>query len=160
MVRKSNRRLRPNDYVYVYADDEVRKPRNLDCPATRPFRVLAANNRCVFVDHDGMVDRISADRAMYASPPGEEDCQEPDQLIPTEADLKAKCKDGPEYIVEKLLSHLKGEDSTLYFKIKWAYYDDLTYERRDCILEKLISRCYRRLRCHEARMAAARPPQS
>lgn len=50
--------------------------------------------------------------------------------MPTEEDLRAKRKDGPEYVVGKVLSHRREEDGKLYFKVQWADFEDLTSEPR------------------------------
>lgn len=63
---------------------------------------------------------------MHAPSPVQTGSLEPDQLIPTEAELRAKRKDGPEYVVEKLLPHRRDETGTLYFIIKWAGYEGPT----------------------------------
>lgn len=77
-----------------------------------------------------------------------------------EADLRAKRKDGSEYVVKKLWSHRKDEDGTLYFKMTNADCEDPTWELKDCIPGELISRYYRLLRRRETRLAATGTPQS
>lgn len=115
------------------------------------FRLLAADKRSIFVDLDDMVERIFADQAVYASPPVEASSRQPDRVMPTEVDLRAKCKDRSEYVVEKLLSHRREKGGMLYFRVNWADYEDPSSEPRDCIPEELICRYCHRLRHRETR---------
>lgn len=63
---------------------------------------------------------------MYVPPRAKTDSQEPEQLLLTEANLPAKRKDGPGFVVQKPLSHRRDDEITLYFKIKWADSENLT----------------------------------
>lgn len=81
------------------------------------------------------------------------------QLMATESELPAKRRDGPEYVVLKLLFHRKADDRTLCFKVKWADYEDLTWESIDCIVEELMCTYYRRLYRSRARLASTETPK-
>lgn len=58
--------------------------------------------------------------------------------MPTEADFPVKRKEGPEHAVARLFYHQKDNNGTLYFQIKWADYEDSTWELRDCIRRELF----------------------
>lgn len=81
------------------------------------------------------------------------------QLMPTESELLAKRRDGPEYVVLKLLFHRTDDDRTLCLKVKWADYEDLTRESIDCIVEELMCTHYRRLYRSRARLASTETPK-
>lgn len=95
-VLKEKERLRPNDFVYLEVSNSMRKPLKLENPDTGPFRVLAADKRLVCIDHDGVVERMAEKSAVYAPLPAEPVSRGTDDLMPTEADLRAKRKEGPE----------------------------------------------------------------
>lgn len=57
--------------------------------------MLAADKLYIFVGYDGVVERVLADPAVYAPPPVEAGSRQPEQLMLTETDLRAKSQDGP-----------------------------------------------------------------
>lgn len=72
---------------------------------------------------------------MYGPLSIEADSSESCLLIPKDTELRANGRDGPEYVIEKLLSLRRNEDGTLYFKSRWADYENHTWESKDCIAE-------------------------
>lgn len=75
--------------------------------------------------------------------------------MPTEASVQATRRDGREYVVQKFLSHRRDGNGTPSFKVKWADYEQPTWEPRKCVPEEPTSHFYRRLLCLEAPMALA-----
>lgn len=57
----------PNDFVYIDASNGVQRPRKLVNLALCPFRVLAVDQRAISIDHNGVVQRVSVDRAVQAA---------------------------------------------------------------------------------------------
>ena len=156
-VRKTNRKLRANDYVYLDPTSGNETQPKLQTPAVGPFRVIANDKRTVIIDRDGNVERVSADRVVYAPRP---ERTLPD-IAPHDAnvnDIRSKVRDGPTYTVDKILAHERDDDGTLRFHIKWTGYDDPTWEPRTHVPEELVSRYFRRLRRRNARYAPHDPP--
>ena len=159
-VRKTNRRLRANDYVYLDPTSGNEKQPKLQSPAVGPYRVIANDKRTVIIDRDGDVERVSADRVVYAPRP---ERSLPD-IAPHAAnvdDIRSKVRDGPTYTVDKILAHERDDDGTLRFHIQWTGYADPTWEPRTHVSEELISRYFRRLRRRNgryARNASSRTP--
>ena len=147
-VRNVNTRLRLGDYVYLDPTDGVTKRKKLEPVAIGPFRVLHANERNVYIDRDGLVENVSADRVVYAPPP-------PNVKTPTPAtshDITNKVHSGPTYVVDSLLDHKRHENDELRFLVKWSGYDETTWEPRSHIPEELISRYFTSKRREHARL--------
>lgn len=137
-------RLRPGDFVYLDPTDGVSKPKRstssaianskLRPVAVGPFRVLSNDVRTVVIDRDGEVERVSADRVLYASRPPE---ALPSTTTPD--DLASSVREGPTYVVDKLLDNRREADGKTWFLIKWAAYQTHTWEPRTHVPEKLVS---------------------
>lgn len=76
------------------------KQLRLENPAINSFRVLAVDKRSFFIDQAGVVDQVSADRAIYVPLPVEPVRREIDDLIMTEVQLQKQRRDGSENVVE------------------------------------------------------------
>ena len=68
-VRRTNRKLRSVDFVYLNPSDGTAKTGKLEPAAIGPYRVLLNDKRTVYIDRDGLVERVSADRVVYSPPP-------------------------------------------------------------------------------------------
>ncbi|CDF38002.1 unnamed protein product [Chondrus crispus] len=68
-VRRIHARLKPRNYVYLNPADGAKTSNKLASPAVCPYRVLANDKRTITIDRDGVTERISADRCVYAPPP-------------------------------------------------------------------------------------------
>ena len=112
--RRINSRLRPGEYVYLNPTDGGKTSNKLAPPAVGPYRVLANDRRTITIDRDGVTERVSADRCVYAPPPT--DALRASTTTP--ADLAEKVREGTQYAVERLLRHRAMEDGTIEFLIK------------------------------------------
>ena len=99
------------------------------------------------IDRDGVTERVSADRCVYAPPPRDA----PRTSTTTPADLADKVTEGTQYAVERLLRNRAMEDGTSEFLIKWADYDQPTWTARTHVPEELVSRYAKRLRTRTGR---------
>ncbi|CDF40838.1 unnamed protein product [Chondrus crispus] len=141
-IRRINSRLRPGEYVYLNPTDGAKTSNKLASPAVGPYRVLANDRRIITIDRDGVTERVSADRCVYAPPP----IDAPRASTTTPRDLADKVTAGTQYAVERLLRHRVMEDGTTEFLIKWADYDAPTWTARTHVPEELVSRYAQRLR--------------
>ena len=90
----------------------------------------------ITIDRDGVTERVSANRCVYAPPPANE--RRASTTNP--GDLADKVTEGTQYAVERLLKRCVMEDGPIEFLIKWADYDAPTWTARTHIPEELVSR--------------------
>ena len=133
-IRRINSRLRLGEYVYLNPTEGGKTSNELACPAVGPYRVLASDRRTITIDHDGVTERVSADRCVYAPLPT--DALRASTTTP--ADLADKVRDGTQYTVEGLLKHRTMEDGTIEFLIEWADYDTPNWTARTQVPEELV----------------------
>ena len=141
-IRCINSRLRRGEYVYLNPTDGAKTSIKLASPAVGPYRVLANDSQTITSNHDGVTERVSADRCVYAPPP----IDAPRASTTTPGDLADKGTAGTQYAVERLLKHRSMEDRTTEFLIRWADYDTPTLTARNHVPEALVSRYAQRLR--------------
>ena len=146
-VRRINVRLKPGDYACLNPTDGAKTSNKLASPAVRPYRVLANDKRAIMIDSEGVTERVSADRRVYAPTPTDA----PRASETTPSDLADKVTEGTQYAVERLLKHRWVEDGTAEFLIKWADYDQPTWTARTHVPEELVSRYAKRLRTRTGR---------
>ena len=146
-IRRINSRLRPGEYVYLNLTDGGKTSNKLASPAVGPYRVLANDHRTITIDIDGVTERVSADRSVYAPPPTDA----PRTNTTTPAGLADKVIEGTQYAVERLLRHRVMEDKTMEFLIKWADYDQPTWTARTHVPEELVPRYAKILRTRTGR---------
>ena len=146
-IRRINSRRRPGEYVYIHPTDGGKTSNKLASPAVGPYRVLANDRRTITIDRDGVTERLSADRCVYAPPPTDA----PRTSTTTLAHLADKVTESTQYAVERLLRHQTMEDGNSEFLIKWADYDQPTWTARTHIPEELASRYAKRLRTRTGR---------
>ena len=65
-VHRIKTRLEPGDFVSLNPTDGGKTSNKLASPAVGPYRVLANDRRTITIDHDGITERVSADRCVYA----------------------------------------------------------------------------------------------
>ena len=70
-IRKSKRLITTDDYVYL-DNPEVRERNKLTPIAQGPYRVIRAGRRTVYIDRDGITEKVSLDRVVLAPRPTEE----------------------------------------------------------------------------------------
>ena len=148
-VRQTNQRLRPGDFVYLNPTEDGKQRTKLTSPAVGPYRVLLNDDHTVYIDRDGLVERVSANRVVYAPPPA----NVPKSLT-SPADLTEKVTEGPKYTVERLLEHERSPNGQYRFRVKWADYETPTWEERKYIPEEVVSRYFSELRRKHARFVA------
>ena len=141
-VRRINARHKPGNYVYLNPTDGARTSNKLASPAFGPYRVLENDKRTITIDRDGVTERVSADRCVYAPPPT--DALRASTTNP--GDVADKVTEGTQYAVERLLWKRTIEDGNKEFLIKWADYDTPTWTARTHITEESVSRYAQRLR--------------
>ena len=141
-VKTTKKRIRVGDFVYLDATDGVTKPGKLTSPATGPFRVLFNDSRTILIDRDGLVERVSADRVIFSPPPAD---APPNPYAPTPAELAEKAREGPAYVVDKIVGHGEDEDGHFLFRVKWQGYRDTTWEPRKNLPEELVSLYFAKL---------------
>ena len=146
-VRRVNTRLKPGNYVYLDLTDGAKTSIKLASPAVGPYRVLANDQRTITIDRDGVTERVSADRCVYAPPPV--DAPRTSKTAP--GDLADKVTAGTPYAVDRLLDYRVMENGTAEFKVKWADYKEPTWTARTYIPEELVSRYASRLRARTGR---------
>ena len=145
-VRRANRGLHTGDYVYLDPSDGSKKLGKLQSPAVGPYRVVSNDKRTLVIDRDGIIERVSADRVVYAPPPPEAaNNATSNEYDATPADIAAKNREGPKYTVERLFDHEQRDDG-LYLKVKWAEYPQPDWQPRANIPEELVSRYFARRR--------------
>ena len=115
-VRRINTRLAPGNYVYLNPSDGAKTSNKLALPAVGPHGVLANDKRTITIDRDGVTERVSAYRCVYAPPPTDA----PGASTTTPGDLADKVTEGTQYAVERLLRRRGMKDGTTEFLIKWA----------------------------------------
>ena len=76
--------------------------------------MLANDERTIPIYRDGVTERVSADRCVYAPPPTDT----PRASMTTPGDLADKGTEGTQYAVERLLRHRAMEGGTTEFLIK------------------------------------------
>ena len=141
-VRRVNTRLKPGNYVYLDPTDGGKTSNKLASPAGGPYRVLANDQRTITIDRDGVTERVSADRCVYAPPP----VDAPRTSTTAASDLADKVTAGTPYAVDRLLDHRVMENGSAEFKVKWADFEELTWTARTHIHEEIVSRYASRLR--------------
>ena len=149
-IRRTNRKLRPGDFVYLNPRDGSAKTGKLEPAAIGPYRVLLNDKRTVYIDRDGLVERVSADRVVYSPPPANAP-----PAAATHSDLATKVRTGPTYVVERLSKHRTLDDGTLEFLVHWANYAKATWEPRTHVPEELISRYFAQQRRADAHRIAS-----
>ena len=108
------------------------------------------SDRTFTIDRMGATEAINSDRVTKAPRP-----HNAPALVPEPGQLN-KVTDGPEYTVQKILKHrVAEEDDQFEFFIKWADCEDPSWTKRDCVIEELIGRYFRRRHRRSAR--APRP---
>ena len=142
-VRSINARLKPGDYAYLNPTDEAKTSNKL----ASPYRVLANYKRTITIDREGVMERVSADRCVYAPPLTDA----PRASATTTSDLADKVTEGTQYAVERLLKHGVEEDGTTEFLIKWADHNQPTSTARTHVPKQLVSRYAKRLRTRTSR---------
>ena len=150
-VRRVNAKIAPGDYVYVDVTDGSRKLAKLETPAKGPYRVVSNDTRTMVIDRDGVIERVSADRVVYAPPPPNGNRDEP---LATAADLATKNATGPQYVVEDILAHGQSDDGTMLFRVKWAGYAEPDWQPRSNLPEEMLSRYFQRV-ARQSRRALA-----
>ena len=146
-VRRVNTRVKPENYVYLNPTDGAKTSYKLASPAVGPFDVLANDQRTIKIDRDGVTERVSADRCVYAPPP----VDAPQTSTTALGDLADKVTAGTQYAMDRLLDHGIVETGSAEFKVKWADYKEPTWNARTHIPEELVSRYARRLRVRTGR---------
>ena len=146
-VRMINARLKPGDYAYRNPTDGAKTSNKLASPAVGPYRALASDKQTITIDREGVTERVSADRCVYAPPPTDA----PRASATTSRDLANKVTEGTQFPVERLLKHCVVEDGTTEFFIKWADYDQPTWTARTHVPEELVSPYAKRLRTRTGR---------
>ena len=146
-IRRINYRFRPGEYVYLNPTDGAKTSNKLASPAVGPYRVLANDCGTITIDRDGVTERVSTDRCVYAPPPI--DAQRASTTTP--GDLDDKVTSGMQYAVERPLKHRSMEDGTTEFLIKWADYDTPIWTARTHVPEELVSRYAQRFRRRTSR---------
>ena len=140
-VRRTRHTLKAGDFVFLDPTDGSKKLGKLKSPAIGPYRVLVNDKRTLIIDRDGIVERVSADRCVFAPRPSNAR-----QSLTTTADATTKVTNGPQFVVDKLLDHGENDDGTLSFNVKWVGFRETTWEPRTHIPEELVSRYFERLR--------------
>ena len=141
-IPRINSQLRAEECVDLIPTDGGKTSNKLASPVFGPYRVLANYRRTLKMDFDGVAERVSADRCVYASL----STDAPRASITTPADLADKAREGTPHAFERLLKHRAMEDETIDFLIKWVDYDTPTWTARTHVLEELVSRYAQRLR--------------
>lgn len=70
-VRRIKTRLKPGNYVYLNPIDGAETSKKLASPDVGPYQILANDQRTITIDHDGVTERVSANRCVYAPPPAD-----------------------------------------------------------------------------------------
>lgn len=65
-VRRVNRRLRAGDYVYSNPFDKSKKLPKVQIPTKRPYRVISADHRTIYIEREQLVEQVSANCALCA----------------------------------------------------------------------------------------------
>ena len=68
-IRTIRQRIERVDSVYLDPTDGQSKTGKLRSPAIGPYRVLRKDDRVYVIDSDGAIERINANRVIYAPPP-------------------------------------------------------------------------------------------
>ena len=136
-IRRVNTKLRPGDFVYLNPTNADEKPGKLEPAAIGPFRVLLNDKRTIYIDRNGLVERVSADRATYCPPPPTRN-----SVTTTPTDLTSKTTDGPTYVVDRISAHRQNASDQLEFRVHWTGYRQPTWEPRTHIPEELVSRYF------------------
>ena len=149
-IRRTNRKLRPGDFVYLNPSDGSAKLGKLAPASIGPYRVLFNDKRTVYIDRDGLVERVNANRVVYTAPP-----DNAPTATATPEDLSNKVRTGPTYVVNRLSKH-RMRNGVLEFLVYWENYDKPTWEPRTHIPEELVSRYFATVRRkHASRLASS-----
>lgn len=143
--------IHPGDYVYFDRTDDNSKPQpttpetapdsKLRTIAIGPFRVLSNEIRNSLIERDGVIELVSADHMAYApSPP------QPVPSSATPAAFAAEIRTVSTYDVDKLLNCRVADDDSTEFLVTWSANRTLICKPRSHLLEKLVSRCFKRTR--------------
>ena len=105
---------------------------------------MLKNDRRTFVIQRGdEVERVNSDRVSYAPPPDNVPPPEPFAATPDDVD---KNREGPTYVVDRIVAHRVADDGSLEFDVKWVDYRERTWEPRRNVPEELVSRYFARQR--------------
>ena len=143
-IRIANRHIQPGQYVYLDPRDGSKADGKLGAVAEGPYRVLLNDKRTFVIQRGEVVERVNSDRVTYSPPPP--NVPPPKPFEATTADILEKNIDGQTFVVDELLEHSVDEDGTLQFLVKWAGYDEPTWQPRSDIPEELVSRYFAKIR--------------
>jgi hypothetical protein len=123
--------------VRVYVDSP-----KLTLPLAGPFRVSSVdshNGTYTVVTRDGLV-RVAGDRVRPAPVP--RDLPGEVRLVPPPANPTSSAPDTVEYVIDRIVSHVRAEDGEPIARVRWAGYDsgDDTRELTKHITEEVLKK--------------------
>jgi len=141
-IRRAHRTIHTGEYVYVDPTDGATKGAELGNHALGPYRVLE-NDKKRSSSKERTRSNASTVAACRTSSP--ENVPPPEPFAKTPLDVE-KNREGPTYIVDRLVAHHVADDGSLDFDVKLVDYHERTWEPRRNVPEELVSRYLARQR--------------